>query len=118
VVGAKREYRVVRLSFCDAQIAADRIRFAQIEALREEREPPEPVDELGRHLASLFATMTADPDLFRAALEHLGTLTPIQQIVRRPRVAHAVRTAMDALRDSAPIEMPGPDRRELLDIVT
>ena len=108
----------MRLIFYHAQIAADRIRFAQIQALREGREPPEPVDELGRHLASLFATMTADPDLFRAALEYIGTLTPIQQIVRRPRVAHAVRTAMDALRESAPIEMPGPDRRELLDIVT
>jgi len=41
----------VRLIFYHAQIAADRIRFAQIKALREGREPPEPVDELGRHLA-------------------------------------------------------------------
>jgi len=48
----------VRLIFYHAQIAADRIRFAQIQALREGREPPEPVDELGRHLASLFATMS------------------------------------------------------------
>jgi 2-polyprenyl-6-methoxyphenol hydroxylase-like FAD-dependent oxidoreductase len=100
-----------------AQIAADRVRFAEIEALREGREPPPPSDELGRQLLSLFATMVADPDLFRAAIEYVGTITPIQQIVRRPDVAERIRVATEAMQDSPPIVMPGPDRRELLELV-
>jgi hypothetical protein len=60
-----------------AQIAVDRARYAQIEALCEGREPPAPADELATRCVALFTTMTADPDLFRAALEYIGTLTPI-----------------------------------------
>src|SRR5262249_51409491 len=101
-----------------AQISAARVRFAEIEALREGREPPPPSDELGRHLLSLFTTMVADPDAFRAALEYVATITPVQQIVRRPDVAEVIRLASDAMQDSPSIVMPGPDRRALLDLVT
>jgi 2-polyprenyl-6-methoxyphenol hydroxylase-like FAD-dependent oxidoreductase len=100
-----------------AQIAADRLRFAEIEALRQEREPPPPSDELGRQLLSLVTTMVADPDVFRAAIEYVATITPVQQIVRRPEVAEAIRVATDAMRDLPPFVMPGPDRRALLDLV-
>ena len=99
-----------------AQIAADRLRFAQFEALREGRTPPPPVDELSRDLSSLFATMVNDPDLFRAALEYIATLTPIQEIFQRPGLRQRIRMAMDALKDS-PAEIPGPDRRRLLELV-
>ena len=100
-----------------AQIALDRARFAQIEALREGRAPPPPADELSRLLASLFATMAFDPDLFRAALEYIGTITPIQEILERPDVARRVRAATAAMGASAPMEMPGPDRTQLLELV-
>jgi len=101
----------------DAQITADRIRFAEIEALREERELPRPTDALGEDLLALFTTMAADPDLFRAGLEYIGTITPIQQLVRRPDVAGRMRAALDAMAGSPPLELPGPNRRELLDLV-
>src|SRR5262249_40893258 len=39
-----------------AQIAADRMRFATIQALCAEREPPEPGDELSRRMAALAAS--------------------------------------------------------------
>lgn len=97
-----------------AQIALDRARFAQVEALREGREPPQPSDELSRGLAALFTVMITDPDLFRAALEYVATLTPIQEILQRPAVARAVSTAMG---DAPPMQLPGPDRRQLLDLV-
>jgi 2-polyprenyl-6-methoxyphenol hydroxylase-like FAD-dependent oxidoreductase len=100
-----------------AQIAADRARFAQIEALRAGREPPPPVDELSEQLASLFATMAADPDLFRAGLEYIGTITPIQEIFQRPAVAEGVHAVTEATRDSPPMVMPGPNREQLLDLV-
>ncbi len=91
--------------------------IAQIAALREGREPPQPADELSRLASSLLATMTTDPDLFRAGLEYVGTITPIQQIFARPGVAQRVRAVMDAAAGAAPIQMPGPDRAQLLDLV-
>jgi 2-polyprenyl-6-methoxyphenol hydroxylase-like FAD-dependent oxidoreductase len=100
-----------------AQIVGDRVRFAEMEALREGREPSPPVGELATQLASLFATMAADPDLFRAALEYIATITPIQEIVRRSAVADGMRAALDAMQDSVPIVMPGPQRDELLALV-
>lgn len=100
-----------------AQIALDRVRFAQVEALREGREPPPPADELSKGLASLFTAMITDPDLFRAALEYVGTLTPIQAILQRPAVAQGVSAALKAMGDAPLVQMPGPDRRQLLGLV-
>ena len=97
-----------------AQIAVDRARYAQIEALCEGRERPMPADELSSRCVALLMAMTTDPDLFCAALEYIGTLTPIQALFERPGVAERVRTAM---RDSGPMELPGPSRAELLDLV-
>jgi 2-polyprenyl-6-methoxyphenol hydroxylase-like FAD-dependent oxidoreductase len=100
-----------------AQIAADRTRYAEIEALREGREPPPPVDELSRSLALLRVAMLADPDLFRAALEYIATITPIQQILERPEVARGLAATMAAPGDSPGTQMPGPDRKQLLGLV-
>ncbi len=96
-----------------AQIAGDRVRFATIQALREGREPPQPGDPLARRMASLAASMITDPDLFRAGLEYIGTITPIQEIIERPEVERRVLAASGA----APIELPGPSRQELLELV-
>jgi 2-polyprenyl-6-methoxyphenol hydroxylase-like FAD-dependent oxidoreductase len=100
-----------------AQIAADRMRYAQVRALCDGREPPPPADELSEQLAVLFASLLADPDLFRAALEYVGTVTPIQAILQRPEIAERLRTAGEALRDSPPLQMPGPDRAQLLELL-
>ena len=100
-----------------AQIAADRLRFAHIAALREGRDPAPPTDELSKNLAGLLMTMTADADLFRAALEYIATLTPIQDILRRPAVAARVRSALAAMASSPPPPMPGPSRAQLLALV-
>src|SRR5262249_54103864 len=61
-----------------AQIVIDRAHFAEMEALREGRSPPELTGDLARPLISLLTVATADPDLFRAALEYIGTVTPVQ----------------------------------------
>jgi 2-polyprenyl-6-methoxyphenol hydroxylase-like FAD-dependent oxidoreductase len=97
-----------------AQIAVDRARWAQIEALRQGREPPEPADELSRAVMSLLTVMAADVGVFRAALEYLGTITPIQEIVRRPAVARSIQ---DTPSDVMPLVTPGPDRAQLLELV-
>jgi hypothetical protein len=59
--------------------------------------------------------MPADPDLFRAGLEYVGTLTPVQEILRRPEVQTKIAAAMQAVRASGPPPgLPGPNRGQLL----
>ena len=101
-----------------AQIAVDRMRFAQMEALREGRPPAAPTSELAQQCASLFRAMMADADLFRAGLEYVGTITPVQSILRRPDVAARLATAAQALRDAAPPPIPGPTRAQLLELLS
>jgi 2-polyprenyl-6-methoxyphenol hydroxylase-like FAD-dependent oxidoreductase len=100
-----------------AQVAVDRARFAEIEALREGREPPVPADALAQRLAALFAVMVSDPDVFRAAMEYVATVTPIQDILERPEVVTRVREATEAGGLTATIAMPGPDRTRLLELI-
>jgi 2-polyprenyl-6-methoxyphenol hydroxylase-like FAD-dependent oxidoreductase len=100
-----------------AQVAFERYRAVQNAALRDDRVPPPPSDELSELAMSLFATMATDPELFRAALEYVGTITPLQDLFRRPAVATRVRGAMDAMRESGPVPIPGPDRAQLLALV-
>ncbi len=99
-----------------AQIAADRARFAEMQALREGREPPVPGDELARMFASLFTAAVADPDLFRAAMEYVGTIAPIQVILRRPGMAQRITETL--VRESPSVQLPGPDRGQLLEILS
>jgi hypothetical protein len=62
--------------------------------------------------------MMADPDLFRAAVEYIATITPVQRILERPAVAQAIGVAFEALRHSPPPRTPGPDRSQLLELVS
>jgi hypothetical protein len=101
-----------------AQIAFDRARFADMEALREGRQPQPPRDELASSIRSLLSALAADPDLFRAALEYLGTITPVQEILERPDVVERLQKASEALKHGPPPPpIPGPSRAELLDIL-
>ena len=101
----------------DAQIVMDRARFSQMEALREGRTPQPPADPFARSIGALLATMSASPDLFRAALEYIATITPVQEILQRPGIADAIRNAQAAMKDAPPPPVPGPDRAQLLALV-
>jgi hypothetical protein len=100
-----------------AQIADDRARFADMESLREGREPVPPSDGLAVGIRSLRMAMAADADLFRAGLEYIGTLTTVQEILQRPAVAEGIRAAREATRGRPPFQFPGPDRTQLLALV-
>jgi 2-polyprenyl-6-methoxyphenol hydroxylase-like FAD-dependent oxidoreductase len=100
-----------------AQIAMDRARYAQMEALREGRAPQPPSDPLARSIGALFATMMTSPDLFRTALEYIATITPVQQVLQRPGVGDAIQAGLKAMRDAPPPPVPGPDRAQLLALV-
>jgi 2-polyprenyl-6-methoxyphenol hydroxylase-like FAD-dependent oxidoreductase len=99
-----------------AQIAVDRARFAEIEALRDGRAPSPPTDDLARNIVSLMRSMGASADLFRAGLEYTGTITPVQQILERPEIIAGIRAAQSA-QPQQPPRVPGPTREQLLDLV-
>jgi len=67
---------------------------------------------------SLMSVLIADPDLFRAALEYIGTITPVQQILARPDVVQRMAAAREALKDTPRPPIPGPSREQLLQLVS
>lgn len=98
------------------QIALDRARFAEMDAAREGRAAPPP-SELAQRIGALLSVMMADPDLFRAALEYIGTITPAQAILQRGEVRERLRAARDAMRQAPPMALPGPSRTQLIEIL-
>jgi 2-polyprenyl-6-methoxyphenol hydroxylase-like FAD-dependent oxidoreductase len=101
-----------------AQIAVDRARFGEMVALREGREPEAPANELARRIGRLMSSMTASPDLFRDALEYVGTVTPVQEILERPEVIARLAAAREATNGRLRPPVPGPNRTQLLELVT
>jgi 2-polyprenyl-6-methoxyphenol hydroxylase-like FAD-dependent oxidoreductase len=101
----------------DAQIAVDRVRFAEMNALREGTAMRPVTDPLALGIGGLMSVMAVDPELFRAALEYIGTITPIQQVLARPAVRDAIQAAREKTQGAPPPHMPGPTREQLLAIV-
>ncbi|MGK5171682.1 FAD-dependent oxidoreductase [Geodermatophilus sp. CPCC 205761] len=89
------------------QIAADRARIAEMDALRA-GEPPPPPDP--RQVGLLTAAMH-DADVFRGLLEIITCLAQPQQVMARPGMAERVARFADA---PPPPPTPGPDRAGLL----
>jgi len=100
-----------------AQIAVDRTRLAEMEAIREGRERPAPATELGRQIVGLMTSLGADPDLFRAGLEYAGTVTPVQQILQRPDVIERLAVVREKMKNLPRPPALGPSREQLLQIV-
>ncbi|HEY1309151.1 MAG TPA: NAD(P)-binding protein [Vicinamibacterales bacterium] len=100
-----------------AQIAVDRARFSEMEAVREGREPTPPDNELARRIGGLMSSFVADPDLFRAAVEYFATVTPVQKILERPEIAQRIAAAREKLKGAPRPPLPGPTREQLLQLV-
>jgi 2-polyprenyl-6-methoxyphenol hydroxylase-like FAD-dependent oxidoreductase len=101
----------------DAQMAFDRARFAEMNALREGRELPAMTDPLFKGIVSLMSVMGLDADLFRAGLEYVGTITPIQTILARPEITARIAAARASVGNRPPTPLPGPNREQLLELV-
>ena len=54
---------------------------------------------------------------WRAALEYIGTITPVQAILERPDVAHWMASARERMKAIPRGPMPGPTRDQLLQLV-
>ena len=100
-----------------AQITVDRMRFGEMVAIRDGRDPAPPGSELARGIAGLMSSIAASPDLFRDAMEYVGTVTPVQEILARPQVIERIAAAREAMKGVPRPPMPGPNRSQLLEIV-
>jgi 2-polyprenyl-6-methoxyphenol hydroxylase-like FAD-dependent oxidoreductase len=93
--------------FYRSQLAIDRARAAEISAIRDGVDPP-PGDPLR---AGLMRTAGHDADVFRALIEMLGCLTRPEDVFARPGF-------VAGLDEPGEIPgMPGPDRKELLELL-
>ncbi|MBB3086532.1 FAD-dependent oxidoreductase [Geodermatophilus sabuli] len=98
------------MPFYRNQIAADRARIAEMDALRAGVEPPPP--DPGQVL--LFTAAMYDPDVFRALMEIVTCLALPQEVLSRPGMRERVARFAGA---PAPPPTPGPDRARLLDLL-
>ncbi|MGY1636543.1 FAD-dependent oxidoreductase [Geodermatophilus sp. SYSU D00742] len=92
------------------QIAADRARIAEMDALRQGQEPPPPDP---RQLLLTTAAMH-DADVFRGLVEIVTCLALPQEVLSRPGMQERLSRYADA---PPPPPAPGPDRRQLMDLL-
>ena len=91
------------------QINADRVRIAQMTALRDGAEPPPP----DPHVARFVSAAMVDGDVFRAMMETVLCLSTPQQVLARPEIAAKVAE----LGTESMFQMPGPDRNRLVELL-
>jgi 2-polyprenyl-6-methoxyphenol hydroxylase-like FAD-dependent oxidoreductase len=98
-----------------ATVAADRARLAELEAARAGGPYAIPADAVSRFRMALPAASGVDADAFRAHVEIANTLTLPERALERPGLAEKVLAAARARGD---VRMPGPDREQLLELVS
>jgi hypothetical protein len=91
----------------------DRARLAEMEALREGREPPEPTEASVLRNAVITAAIY-DADLFRTFLASRMCLERLDESFPDPA---AVARVQEQAADKTPFAFPGPDRDELLQML-
>jgi len=92
-----------------SQIDADRARVVEMDALRAGDAPPPP----DPRTTALERAVMHDADVFRAMLEVRMCLATPQEVFARPGFAERV----DAHADEEPMQMPGPSREELTQLL-
>jgi flavin-dependent dehydrogenase len=97
-------------------VEEDRARFAEIEALRNGRDPTVAPGSSARRQRALFAAVARDPDVFRTYIASRSCLTPLREAFADPSFVERITDlARDAGTDAAPL--PGPDRAQLLSLL-
>jgi predicted ester cyclase len=90
-------------------IAENRLRRDEIDALRNDLQPPTVEPRTARFLAAV----PHDPDVFRAYLETRTGLATMREVACRPALADRI----DQLPIPAPMPLPGPNRTQLLELL-
>ncbi|MGY1822764.1 FAD-dependent oxidoreductase [Geodermatophilus sp. SYSU D00079] len=96
--------------FYRAQVAADRARIAEMDAIRAGREPPPPDPRQVRFLTAAMC----DPEVLRGLMEIVTCLALPQQVMARPGMQERIARYAEA---PPPPSAPGPDRARLLELL-
>jgi 2-polyprenyl-6-methoxyphenol hydroxylase-like FAD-dependent oxidoreductase len=91
----------------------DRARLAEMEALREGREPPPPSEATVLRDALITAAL-GDADLFRTYLDSRACIARLGESLADPAAAARV---FELAAGQTPLAFPGPDREELLGLL-
>ncbi len=91
------------------QMAADRVRVAEMQAMVTGAEPPAPDPTMAR----LLGAAMCDADVFRAMIETVVCTALPQEVLARP----GFREKLERYGDLDPFRAPGPDRDELLTLL-
>ncbi|HEX5588098.1 MAG TPA: tryptophan 7-halogenase [Acidimicrobiia bacterium] len=88
------------------QVAADRARVAEMQAISAGVDPP-PTDP---DAAAMQVALVHDPDVFRSMMETVTCLAFPQDVMARPEI----RAKIDEYAGQVPDPLPGPSRAELV----
>ncbi|MBV8947426.1 MAG: FAD-binding protein [Solirubrobacterales bacterium] len=95
-------------------VEEDRDRFAEIESLRNGRQPEQSPGSSSGLRRALLAAMARDPDLFRTFLATRCCLTPLREALADQNF---VARITELARDSPSPPLAGPDRKQLLSLL-
>jgi len=96
-------------------VVEDRARLREIEALRIGAAAPLPDDPAARIRALLPAAAAHDAGLYRAFLATRGCMTPVGEVIERPGIAERI---LEIVRGHEPPPIPGPDRDQLMALLS
>ena len=97
-----------------ATLNVDRDRQAEIDALVDGRPVPPPADDAAAVGRALMVAMAYDPEVYRAFMDIIGVIKPPQDVFSRPGLVDRI---MAIVRSEPPLQVPGPTRQELIELV-
>jgi hypothetical protein len=97
-----------------ATLDVDLDRQAQIEAIIDGRPIPPPADDAAAIGRALMVAMAYDPEVYRAVLDIIGVIRHPGDVLSRSGL---VDRSMAIAQTEPPLQVPGPTRQELMELV-
>jgi hypothetical protein len=89
-------------------------RQAEIDAIIEGRPIPTPAHDAAATRRALTVAMAYDPEVYRAFMDIAGVIKPPQDVFSRSGLVDRI---MAIAQSKSPLQVPGPSRQELMQIV-
>jgi hypothetical protein len=97
-----------------ATLNVDRDRQAEIDALVDGRPVPPPADDSAAVGRALMVAMAYDPEAYRAFMDIIGVIELPQDVFSRPGLVDQI---MAIASSEVPLQIPAPNRQELMELV-
>jgi 2-polyprenyl-6-methoxyphenol hydroxylase-like FAD-dependent oxidoreductase len=97
-----------------ATLDVDRDRQAEIDALVDGRPAPPPADDAAAVGRALTVAMAYDPEAYRAFIDIAGVIDLPQNVFSRPGLVERI---MAIAQSEPPMQIPAPNRQELMELV-